>query len=337
MNIVLIYKHFNYKGRPSGMANLVKELKGFLDKNNKTMVISLDKTNNKNLRESIKLKKPFILKTAIKLRKEKGITIIFNTIENSLKAFLYYLIIRLLNKKRKIILYQGTLIKNKSFSKLFLNLFDKVICVSPYIYQKVRRITKKKVSYIPPGLNLKKIDKIREVKNNNKIRIGFFGHFKKHKGSHILTKAFTQLKNENYELILAGKGPLEKRLKKISKDFPNVIIYNYLKNIKEVIKSCDIVCLPFLKSDRILGLALTGIEAKAIGKVLIGTKAKAISQIIKDNEDGFIVKNKKELKEKIKLLCENPRLLKIMSEKAKANSKEFDINKVGKLFLKEIS
>jgi len=335
MRLIFIYKYFNNKERHSGMSNLIKELKEYLNKKANLLILSSNKPQNK-IKENISLKKPFIINAAIKSRKEeKNIIVIFNTIENPLKAFSYYLIIRIFNMNKKIILYQGTLLKPKIFNKVFLSIFNKVFCVSPFIYKNLKAIINKKAIYIPPGINLKKLDKIKALPKNKGIRIGFFGHLDKHKGPEILLNSFIKVNLKNMELILAGKGKLKNYLERKSKNFKNIKIYGYLKNNKEYIKSCDIIILPFRASKYILGLSLTGIEGKAMGKVLIGTKTPAISQIIKDNEDGFIIKNYKELSEKIKLLYTNQILLKKMSKKARINSKEYDIKKTGKLFLKE--
>ena len=335
MKLIFIYKYFNNKERHSGMSNLIKELKEYLDKKTNLLIFSANKPQD-NIKKNINLKKPFMVRTAIRSKKEKGnIIVIFNTIDNSLKAFFYYLIIRIFNINKKIILYQGTPLKTKIFNKLFLSMFNKVFCVSPLIYNNLKAIINKKAIYIPPGVNFEKLEKIRAIPKNKKIRIGFFGHLDKHKGPELLLKSFIKLNIKNMELILAGKGRLKNYLEKKSKNIKNIKIYGYLKNNKEYIKSCDIIILPFKTSKYILGLSLTGIEGKAMGKVLIGTKTPSISQIIEDNEDGFIIKNYKELSEKIQLLYKDKYLLKKMSKKAKINSKEYDINKTGEKFLKE--
>jgi len=335
MKLIFIYKYFNYKERHSGMSNLIKELNNYLNKRVKLLILSSNKPQNK-LKENLNIKKPFIINATFKSKEEeRDIIVIFNTIENSIKAFFYYLIIRLFNMNKKIILYQGTFLKPRLFNKLFLSIFDKVFCVSPLIHNNLKKIINNKAIYIPPGINLKKLNKIKLINKNRNISIGFFGHLDKHKGPELLLNSFIKLNLKNIELILAGKGKMKKHLKKKSKSFKNIKIYGYLKNVKEYIKSCDIIILPFRTSKYILGLSLTGIEGKAMGKILIGTKTPAISQIIRNNEDGFIIKNHKELSEKIKLLHKDQRLLKKMSKKAKINSKEYDINKTGKLFLNE--
>ena len=333
MKLALVYKYFNYRERHSGMSNFIVNLAKFIKDDINIFCLV---RQQKNLNNTVKVKHPFIINTSILLKKiNKDIVILFNTIENSIIAFFYYSLIRVFNHKDKIILYQGTQLRPKFFNKMFLDIFDRVFCGSPLIYEEINKVIGKKAIYLPPGVDVIGLNKITPINKNKKIRIGFFGHLEKNKGADMLLNSFIKLDTRDAELILAGNGNLNYYLRNKSKKFNNIKIYNYLNNVKQYIKSCDIVVFPFRTSSKILGLSLVALEARAMGKVLIGTKTPAISQLIEDKKDGFIINDSSELVDKMNLLIKNHKLLKEMANKTKINSRQYDIKKIGRLFLNE--
>ena len=166
----------------------------------------------------------------------------------------------------------------------------------------------------------KEIIKLSKVKNNlsfsykKTFKIINIGRLTDQKDQITILKAFNLIKNKNnFELIIVGSGPEEKKLKKylvekkISKK--NVRISNYNKNPYSLLKQSNI----FVLSSKYEGLPNVLLEAISLKKFIISTKCPTgPNEIIKNNKNGIFFKigNYKDLHKKILYLKNNPKLLK---------------------------
>lgn len=126
------------------------------------------------------------------------------------------------------------------------------------------------------------------------------------------------------KLIIGGSGPDRKILEKLVRDLglqDNVIFVGYISNddIPKYYASSDIFVLPSVetKGGDTEGLGVVLLEAMASRTCVIGSNIGGITDIIINNETGFLTKpeNSKDIAEKIIMLLSNKKLRQIVSEK----------------------
>ncbi|MCK5022453.1 MAG: glycosyltransferase, partial [Candidatus Pacebacteria bacterium] len=171
----------------------------------------------------------------------------------------------------------------------------------------------------PTGINLENIKNLRKINKNSDLRIGFFGQYSYNKSPLDLLDCFLELSPVNAELFMAAENInlfKEKFLYKKVKGNNNIIMKGYLDDIYSYINSCDIVVVPFISDYGVLGLDQTVIDSMSLGKVVIGYSSVTIRPLIAHGDDGFLYKNKDELKRYLNILIRNPTLRKSMGTKA---------------------
>ena len=105
--------------------------------------------------------------------------------------------------------------------------------------------------------------------------------------------------------------------------------WGFSDNIEEIVKNSTIVVLPSYRE----GLPKSLCEAAACGRPVITTNVPGCRDAIIPNKTGFLMelRNKNQLVEKIKILINNPKILKEMSINArKLAENKFDKNKIVK-------
>ncbi len=176
------------------------------------------------------------------------------------------------------------------------------------------------------------------------ITFGFAGRFSQEKGIEYLIEAFYMLhkKYRNIRLLLAGDGPIFKKIKDKAlklelKD--NIKFYGWINNISQFLNKIDILILPSLSE----GTPRIILEAYYHEVPVIVTNVGGVSEIVKNGETGFLVepKNILELKEKMEIFLRKPFLIKEFGLKAKAYVTSFhdierEIRNLEKLLLEYI-
>jgi glycosyltransferase involved in cell wall biosynthesis len=123
-------------------------------------------------------------------------------------------------------------------------------------------------------------------KKKNKFTFIFIGRLIKQKGVDILLRAFAQLKES--ELLIVGSGLEEDDYKSLAKELKienNVKFLGIRKDIPDLLAYADCFVLP----SRYEGLPMVLLEAVASKKVIILSDFESAREIIKDNENGFVV------------------------------------------------
>ena len=157
-------------------------------------------------------------------------------------------------------------------------------------------------------------------------KIGYLGRLVEGKGLEDLFEAVKILKNQNLELVslreiprrgrvwnlvIYGTGPLEEKLKKMTKDL-NIVekiewrgFVSYGK-VPQALSELDIFVYPSWHE----GFGRSIMEALAMEKAVIATRVGGIPDLIKDGDNGFLVepRNPEALAKKIKELMENTEL-----------------------------
>ena len=188
--------------------------------------------------------------------------------------------------------------------------------------------------------------RINSSGDNMGIITGYIGRLVKDKGLEDLLEAIKILKNQNlgfrtWKLAIYGSGPLESKLEKLANElkiedkikWQGFIPYS---QVPAALAQIDIFVYP----SRHEGFGRSIMEALAMEKAVVATRVGGIPDLIKDNENGFLVSphNPQELAQKIKMLMENKELrLKFGEVGREWVSKNFEwrqgIEKFANLFL----
>lgn len=171
-------------------------------------------------------------------------------------------------------------------------------------------------------------EKISSQKNN---RIITAGRLEYEKGFDRIIEIFNDsfIRDSNWRLDIYGDGrQKEELIKMIEKyDLEDIIkIHPFTNKIKEeFLKSC-IYVLP----SRTEAFSVVLLEAMECGLPCVSFDLSGPREIIKNGEDGFIVKenNNNDFREKLKILMSNHELRDLYSKNAKENVKRFDIKNI---------
>jgi hypothetical protein len=215
--------------------------------------------------------------------------------------------------------------KKDSHLKRSINSINKahtVIGVSNNVVERIKKITgrQKGIFKVFNGFDTINIKETKLIRETDTISILFGATLVERKGCEYLIRAYSKLVKEfnKTKLIIAGGGELLENLQKISEDLGLGSQVEFLgavshdKMLHEMAE-CDIFCLP--SWDEAFGVVY--LEAMSFKKPIIGTYDEGISEIVKDGENGFLVKpkNSKDIYDKIKILLSDPQKRSEVGEK----------------------
>lgn len=168
-------------------------------------------------------------------------------------------------------------------------------------------------------------EKPEELKD--KFCILFIGRLSREKRHDLLIKAMKYSKYaDNIQLIFAGCGPLEKKLKKMGQSLKNSPIIRFFQKeeLVKVINFCDLYCHP---SDVEIE-AISCIEALTCGKTaLISNSSKSATRFFaQDERCKFLAGDAKNLAQKIDYFIENPQENAKIGEKCEKFAEIFKID-----------
>ena len=197
-----------------------------------------------------------------------------------------------------------------------------------------------KIRIIPNGIEL---DKYRNAKTNPDIiaKYGiddvdkvllFVGRIDKYKGIQDVIEAMPVIlsKHHNIKFIVVGgdygyKCELKKLSEKLNVDKSVVFTGNISKEeLIELYKRADIFVFP----SKMEGFGIVLLEAIASGTLCIAYSIPSVRKIIKDNENGVLVKNKNELLDKILYYLDNVEEKKKIETNAFKYVENYDIKSI---------
>jgi glycosyltransferase involved in cell wall biosynthesis len=189
---------------------------------------------------------------------------------------------------------------------------DKVIAVdmkTQAFYLEKYPWIKDKLIFIPLGvdkfkpLNVQSLRKKYGLSKDDKI-ILYVGRFMKEKGLDMLIGAFKQVKStiNNSKLILVGDGECEKWLKNTINErrINGVIFFKSMEHdrIPEIMNCADVFALCSYYE----GLPTVVLESLACGIPVVSTNVGDVSEIVKNNETGYLMETRNFLEMKNRLV-----------------------------------
>lgn len=217
---------------------------------------------------------------------------------------------------------------------------DKVIAVSTKIknYMKKNFSYEKEVVIIGNGLDNEIINKYFNYKyvKSDTLTITSIGNINYNKGFDIVIEALKDLKIP-YKYFIIGDGKYKKNLMKLIEkyDLTDKIFFTGNidnKKVFNILEKSHFFILP----SRNEAFGIVYLEAMVTKNICIGTKGEGCEDFILDGKNGFLISNKKEIRDIILEYHSGKMELKITEralETAKLNTWEKNVNKLVKVYL----
>lgn len=189
------------------------------------------------------------------------------------------------------VFYDGSSTLLKRTIRFLFDTADTVIVLSESWKEFITTISKPKNIEVINNF-VARISSVNITESTRQVKtLLFMGKVGERKGAFDLLEAFASLPaKENYRLVMCGDGELEKAKRIID----NLKIENQVDLIGWI--SSDVKAQYYSKSDIVIlpsyneGLPMTILEAISCGKLVITTPVGGIPEVIKDGENGFLVK-----------------------------------------------
>jgi glycosyltransferase involved in cell wall biosynthesis len=271
---------------------------------------------------------------AIKVRElAPSIVLVVSGMHSYSLATVYFLAFNLLAPRGpKMFFYQAS---NPSQTPpkllgLVLDRYTRVFCLNPMNFTALQSKFPEKPLLLPPGIDVELLQGVKPAEKRTRIRVGFINAFSKVKGADIALRVFSEVSVPDVEFVAAGVGELEAELVSRYGNQERISFYGFLNESDRfsLMKSCDIVVLPFRTEVSVLGISQTVLECMAMGVVVLGSNTASITPAIEPGVDGFIFSSEDQLVSQLTTLCEQPALMKRISAAASRKAcSEFNIER----------
>lgn len=230
---------------------------------------------------------------------------------------------------------------SKLLQKLAFSLSDKIIVHNQFSYDqlKLKNIDESKMALIPHGNYLPFVSTQDYNEIGKPLHLLFFGQIKEVKGLEILLEAVAKVnKNKTkVHLTIAGKpwgvdkNYYEDLITSLGLNSSTTCYFKYIPNdeVEGFFKRADIIVLPYKKIYQSGVLLL----AMSYGRVVIASNLSAFSEIIKDNETGYLfeAQNISSLANKINSIIDNNQsIFEIRNNALSLLKKDFDWQDIGR-------
>lgn len=209
----------------------------------------------------------------------------------------------------------------------FYNKFSDIHCPSNMIKNELIKYKyKAKLHVISNGISnfFHKVDVEKPSNFKDKYLIVMTGRYSIEKRQDLIIKA---IKNSKYEskiqLILCGKGPREKKLRKLASSLTNEPIFGFYNpnELREILSYSDLYI--HASDAEIEGMACTEALACGLVPIISDSKKSATNQFALTNDSLFKHGNYLDLRDKIDYLLDNPKLREELSAKYIESSQNY--------------
>jgi len=209
--------------------------------------------------------------------------------------------------------------------KYILRGADKVCSTSYDMAIQTKKYYKKEIIITPFGVDIEKFKCTIPILNNNSITIGVIKGLEEIYGLNYLIEGFSNFVGEyggskEVKLLIVGEGTQRVKLETLVNKLninSKVTFTGKIDNDKvpDYINKMDIVCLPSLSES----FGVSAVEACACGRPIIATQVGGLKEIISDNYNGYVIKEKSSEDIKLKLIkiLENEEQMKEFSKNAR--------------------
>jgi glycosyltransferase involved in cell wall biosynthesis len=210
-----------------------------------------------------------------------------------------------------------------------LRRFDPVLCGGPRIAEDFGARLDRPIVLLPPAVDVDALAKVGPAPKERPLRFGFLNHFTTVKGADLALEAFEALAEEHDDIdfVAAGTGPLTEELRRRFRSVPEIRFRGYLHEEErlELMRSCDVMALPFRTDVSVLGLSQTVLECLALGVVVVGSDTPAIAPALRPGVDGLLVDGS-ELLPALQGLHDDRDRLHRMSAAARERARDYDLD-----------
>jgi len=194
----------------------------------------------------------------------------------------------------------GIFLSYNIFSKLALKLTNKVIAITPWEINFIKKFggKSKQIIVLPNGMESSFFNKIKnndfKEKNNisnDKKLVLFFGRLNITKGPDKFVEIAKLILKERSDTIFVIRGPdegMKKKVKELIGNEKNILLLSETRDRNEIIKmyqAADVFVLPSYRE----GLPLTLFEAMASNLPIVASPVNGIPYEMKEPENGFLV------------------------------------------------
>ncbi|MFN3813430.1 MAG: glycosyltransferase family 4 protein [Aquificaceae bacterium] len=206
------------------------------------------------------------------------------------------------------------------------------ITVSPSTQEDLRELGFKNITIIYNGLDTKPLEEPPEKEKS--LTLLYLGRLKSTKNPEDAIKAFLEIKRHIKEakLYVVGGGPLERYLTEKYSKLEGLEFTGYLEDSQRdsILRISHFLLVPSVRE----GWGQVVLQANAFGTVAIGYRVKGLKDSIREGITGFLVKDHKEMAQKVIDIWQDKELYKRLSRNAFEFSKNFSWEETKKEFLK---
>jgi glycosyltransferase involved in cell wall biosynthesis len=209
-----------------------------------------------------------------------------------------------------------------------LRRFSPILCGGPRIHADFARRFGDRALPLPPAVDVDALRAVIPAPKTRPLRFGFVNHFTAVKGADLALQAFATLavEHDDIEFLAAGTGPLAESLRSQHRTTPRIQFRGYLHEAERLalMRSCDVMALPFRTDVSVLGLSQTVLECLALGVVVVGSDTPSIAPALRPGVDGLLV-DEEELLPALRRLHDDAATREAMAAAARERAIDFDV------------